>query len=249
MGRATTQIGFDDDKAVRDVHALSDVSVKYRCLHCTYRFDRPDQLQDHYRIAHSTTVKLEDGSQRRAKRKAEWLTENDKEEINGNDGTSASSSTSNLDNDQDQEYFYFCNDCEMQPERGLKCTGESCNHFHHARVPIGIDIAGHMEKTGHTSLQPIQSFVSLTSAAPIDDDGATSSAALMVANISYSTVLGHPVRRKWKRLAIGGLVKTVEYSKPRSCMVCDKKFNDAFYMLIHIKEHVEQKQKAARECQ
>jgi len=106
-----------------------------------------------------------------------------------------------------------------------------------------------MEKTGHTSLQPIQSFVSLTSAAPIDDDGATSSAALMVANISYSTILGHPVRRKWKRLAISGLVKTVEYSKPRSCMVCDEKFNDAFYMLIHIKQHVEQKQKAARERQ
>ena len=89
------------------------------------------------------------------------------------------------------EYYYLCVDCEQ--EKFADCS-DSCNHLNHPRIPVGLDVSEHMERTGHTSFQPIQSFVSLVDPSPV----------FRLSNISYEPKWRNSVRRKWKTLIKDG---------------------------------------------
>ena len=61
-----------------------------------------------------------------------------------------------------------------------------------------MDIAGHLEKTGHITLQPVSEYLHLVSA---------TTATLRLPNVSYTAEWGQKVRRKWKALVTRGKLK------------------------------------------
>ena len=86
------------------------------------------------------------------------------------------------------EYFYFCLDCEKHT------TEKNCKHLKHSRVPIGMDITKHLEKTGHENFEPIRNYV-----LPIKQNK-----MLRVKNISYNRKWGDRVRKCYKKLVLSG---------------------------------------------
>ena len=94
------------------------------------------------------------------------------------------------------EYYYLCTDCEREK---FKDCSDSCNHLNHPRIPIGLDVSEHMERTGHTAFEPIQSFVSLVDSSPV----------FRLPNISYTPKWRNSVRRKWKTLVKYGQYKAL----------------------------------------
>jgi hypothetical protein len=54
----------------------------------------------------------------------------------------------------------------------------------------GIDIAGHLERTGHITLQPLGDYLSL--------------GRVRLPNVSYTAAWGQKVRRRWKTLVTRG---------------------------------------------
>ena len=112
-------------------------------------------------------------------------------------------------------YFYFCLDCEKKSFDN--------SEFNNPRVPISINLAGHIKETNHTN------FV------PIDDR-----TKIQVKNISFNPEFNKLIIKKWKRLIKDGDITEVKYSTPRTCNKCNFVFEDAIDMFKHIKDfHVD----------
>jgi hypothetical protein len=73
-----------------------------------------------------------------------------------------------------------------------------------------MDIAGHLERTGHITLQPVSEYMHLMSA---------SKTTVRIPNISYTEDWGQKVRRKWKALVMRGTV-TYKLATLRSHLIC-----------------------------
>jgi len=126
-----------------------------------------------------------------------------------------------------EDYCYFCHDCERSEDRLWEC-GTDCNHFSHPRIPLGVDITNHLDKTGHMDLSPIQSFLP--------------GCGVRLENVSYSLQYGEAVRRKWKGLVKQAFVERniherglMNYSSVRGCLRCGEQYLDALGMFNHIK--------------
>ena len=113
------------------------------------------------------------------------------------------------------DYFYFCLDCEAEsltPEEEIK-----------SRFPLSIDLAGHINATGHQNFSPIKDKV-----------------GVKLNNLSFSSEHNTTIIKKWRRLVKDGEITTIKYSPPRKCKKCDKIFEDSVDMFQHIKSsHIE----------
>ena len=194
-------------------------TTKFSCMHCKLALPSPSTLQTHYLTTHaSAPIKQEPGvrpteelnltvaanpppdggGHRDGKRKMKeiWSERPAKQTRR----SSPVPEPHNAQPDHDQqlpsessstEYYYLCTDCER--EKFVDCS-DSCNHLNHPRIPIGLDVSEHMERTGHTAFEPIQSFVSLVDSSPV----------FRLPNISYTPKWRNSVRRKWKTLIKDG---------------------------------------------
>ena len=88
-----------------------------------------------------------------------------------------------------EDYYYFCLDCESH-----FTSPSDCSHLTHPRVPLGMDIADHVTRTGHSNFQPVTEFVK-----PVKEGG-----LLSLHNLSYSKAWGSRVRKCWKRMVLSG---------------------------------------------
>ena len=118
--------------------------------------------------------------------------DNDDEDNNEDDEVSVVESidapSTSTTGEGEAEYYYFCLDCESHSPRA------GCSHLTHPRVPLGMDIAGHLAATGHMNLQPIRNFV-----LPIRRNR-----MLRIRNLSYTAQWGARVRKCWKKLVLAG---------------------------------------------
>ena len=112
-------------------------------------------------------------------------------------------------------YLYFCLDCEKQYSDNFKTNNP--------RVPLSIDLAGHIEATNHTNFVPINDKTKV-----------------QIKDISFMPKFNKLIIKKWKRLVKEGDIKEVKYSTPRTCKKCNSVFEDAIDMFKHIKDiHVD----------
>jgi len=130
----------------------------------------------------------------------------------------SSGETSEEENDEEREvsppsdnYFYFCLECEAG--RGTEQVEDL------VRVPLSIDLAGHMKSTGHQSFEPIGNQVRVN-----------------LQDIAHSPVHHRSVVRRWKRLVREEVITDVEYEQPRKCLKCQFSAGDAIEMFKHIRD-------------
>ena len=97
----------------------------------------------------------------------------------------------------DVEYHYACLECEE--ERGYH-SGPDCDHRHHPRVAITMDIAKHLVETNHITLQPVREGLL----------NIREERRLSIAALSHSKKWGEVVRRDWKNLIMSGEILAVK---------------------------------------
>ena len=113
------------------------------------------------------------------------------------------------------DYVYFCLDCEAE-------SGNSEEELK-SRFPLSIDLAGHINATGHQNFSPIKERVKVK-----------------LNNLSYTSEHNATIIKKWRRLVKDGDITSIKYSPPRKCKKCDNVFEDSVDMFKHIKSsHVD----------